>query len=315
MWFQFWGLQIKDGPVKHHQKSWNFQLEKTQCQEFQSNGLLCYVTKDAHADTSTHQHNSAARTATKIPTCGKAVRPRTKIATASYSKISHIKTWFVNWSLKDLPFISSEISNRWPFVACQSPTKKRSNGLLVWKLTLCTLTGFFIKMRWWNLSYLRACIQQQQCWASLKTHVTNWVEPFSPVLVICRHISANFIETSGDRKPCVGQVRLARVARCSVFGIYVKNRHVLIEEAWWLSICWELTWNGWLPVFLDYYQCLQMGWTQEVSNCSELKHLCDLPEARLLRMVCGSTCGCTDPLSQPFHKVGTSVFMGKTGRL
>ena len=58
-----------------------------------------------------------------------------------------------------------------------------------------------------------------------------------------------------------------------------------------------------------------MGWTQEVSNCSELKHLCDLPEARLLRMVCGSTCGCTDPLSQPFHKVGTWIFMGKTGRL
>lgn len=113
----------------------------------------------------------------------------------------------------------------------------------------------------------------------------------------------------------MGQVRLARVVRCSVFGIYVKNRHVLIEEALWLSICWELTWNGWLPVFLDYYQCLQMGWTQEVSNCSELKHLCDLPEARLLRMVCGSTCGCTDPLSQPFHKVGTWIFMGKTGRL
>eukprot|EP00439_Symbiodinium_sp_Y106_P069649 s538_g12.t1 len=46
-----------------------------------------------------------------------------------------------------------------------------------------------------------------------------------------------------------------------------------------------------------------LGDFREVGNCTEVQHLCDLPQARLLRMVCGATCGCTDPLSQPFHKV------------
>ncbi|CAK9067330.1 Vacuolar protein sorting-associated protein 11-like [Durusdinium trenchii] len=38
-------------------------------------------------------------------------------------------------------------------------------------------------------------------------------------------------------------------------------------------------------------------------TCAELKSHCDRPEARLLRMVCGVTCGCSDPYSSPWHKV------------
>ncbi|CAK9112678.1 unnamed protein product [Durusdinium trenchii] len=44
--------------------------------------------------------------------------------------------------------------------------------------------------------------------------------------------------------------------------------------------------------------------TADVSRgCAGLKHLCNDPNARLLRMVCGHTCGCTDPLASAWHKV------------
>eukprot|EP00435_Cladocopium_sp_Y103_P010594 s1386_g2.t1 len=38
-------------------------------------------------------------------------------------------------------------------------------------------------------------------------------------------------------------------------------------------------------------------------SCAALSNLCDQPEARLLRFVCGLTCGCADPLASPWHKV------------
>lgn len=40
-------------------------------------------------------------------------------------------------------------------------------------------------------------------------------------------------------------------------------------------------------------------------GCAGLKHLCSLPDARLLRMVCGNTCGCSDPYASVWHKVPT----------
>lgn len=39
-----------------------------------------------------------------------------------------------------------------------------------------------------------------------------------------------------------------------------------------------------------------------VRSCSELADLCEEPQAPLLRLVCGDTCGCTDPTSSPWHK-------------
>ncbi|CAE7660819.1 unnamed protein product [Symbiodinium sp. CCMP2456] len=39
------------------------------------------------------------------------------------------------------------------------------------------------------------------------------------------------------------------------------------------------------------------------TTCAELADLCSLPDARLLRVTCGQTCGCTDPVSSAWHKV------------
>lgn len=41
----------------------------------------------------------------------------------------------------------------------------------------------------------------------------------------------------------------------------------------------------------------------DVSECRELADLCYRPEARLLRMVCGATCNCTDPYTNAWWKV------------
>lgn len=46
-----------------------------------------------------------------------------------------------------------------------------------------------------------------------------------------------------------------------------------------------------------------LGYFGEVPDCAEVRDYCDFPQARLLRMMCGDTCGCTQALSQPFHKV------------
>ena len=41
----------------------------------------------------------------------------------------------------------------------------------------------------------------------------------------------------------------------------------------------------------------------DVPGCADLQSLCSLPDARLLRMVCGATCGCNDPYASAWHKV------------
>ncbi|CAJ1384007.1 unnamed protein product [Effrenium voratum] len=38
-------------------------------------------------------------------------------------------------------------------------------------------------------------------------------------------------------------------------------------------------------------------------GCADVKFLCSRPDARLLRMVCGATCGCNDPFASAWHKV------------
>jgi len=40
-----------------------------------------------------------------------------------------------------------------------------------------------------------------------------------------------------------------------------------------------------------------------VSSCQELSDFCNHADAGLLRLVCGETCGCTDPVSNPWYKV------------
>eukprot|EP00439_Symbiodinium_sp_Y106_P047046 s80_g6.t1 len=39
------------------------------------------------------------------------------------------------------------------------------------------------------------------------------------------------------------------------------------------------------------------------TTCEELADLCSMPDARLLRVVCGATCGCTELRTSAWHKV------------
>jgi len=41
----------------------------------------------------------------------------------------------------------------------------------------------------------------------------------------------------------------------------------------------------------------------DATGCAELKDLCPRPDARLLRMICGATCGCSNPYASAWHKV------------
>ncbi|CAE7358401.1 unnamed protein product [Symbiodinium natans] len=41
----------------------------------------------------------------------------------------------------------------------------------------------------------------------------------------------------------------------------------------------------------------------DARSCRELRGMCDAVESRLLRLVCGETCGCTDPYSNSWFKV------------
>ncbi|CAK9051514.1 Vacuolar protein sorting-associated protein 11-like [Durusdinium trenchii] len=46
-----------------------------------------------------------------------------------------------------------------------------------------------------------------------------------------------------------------------------------------------------------------VGRFDHISNCQQVADLCDLPEARLLRMICGVTCKCSDPFASHWYKV------------
>lgn len=46
------------------------------------------------------------------------------------------------------------------------------------------------------------------------------------------------------------------------------------------------------------------------TGCAELKDLCSDPDARLLRMICGATCGCSNPYASAWHKVTTQGCLG-----
>ncbi|CAE7827533.1 unnamed protein product [Symbiodinium sp. CCMP2456] len=41
----------------------------------------------------------------------------------------------------------------------------------------------------------------------------------------------------------------------------------------------------------------------DATTCAELADLCSMSDARLLRVVCGQTCGCTELRTSPWHKV------------
>ncbi|CAK9029597.1 unnamed protein product [Durusdinium trenchii] len=46
-----------------------------------------------------------------------------------------------------------------------------------------------------------------------------------------------------------------------------------------------------------------LGRYDDISSCEQVADLCTLPEARLLRMICGITCNCTNPYATHWYKV------------
>ncbi|CAE7536226.1 unnamed protein product, partial [Symbiodinium necroappetens] len=47
---------------------------------------------------------------------------------------------------------------------------------------------------------------------------------------------------------------------------------------------------------------LALGY-EMASSCAQLRSMCNRSDAALLRLVCGETCGCVDPLASPRYKV------------
>ncbi|CAE7530198.1 unnamed protein product [Symbiodinium microadriaticum] len=47
---------------------------------------------------------------------------------------------------------------------------------------------------------------------------------------------------------------------------------------------------------------LALGY-EMASSCAQLRSMCNRSDAALLRLVCGETCGCVDPLASPWYKV------------
>ncbi|CAE7805171.1 unnamed protein product [Symbiodinium sp. CCMP2456] len=47
---------------------------------------------------------------------------------------------------------------------------------------------------------------------------------------------------------------------------------------------------------------LALGY-EMASSCAQLSSMCNRSDAALLRLVCGETCGCVDPLASPWYKV------------
>lgn len=50
----------------------------------------------------------------------------------------------------------------------------------------------------------------------------------------------------------------------------------------------------------------QFNMSTDNVSCASFKHLCDHVDSRLLRLTCGETCGCTDPVSDPWYKAATT---------
>jgi len=88
----------------------------------------------------------------------------------------------------------------------------------------------------------------------------------------------------------------------------------MTEEAAYWPVCWEQDVDPYGPaenasalVAIAHSRMraaafnLGLG-TNVTPTCAELRHTCYIPEARMVRLMCGQTCGCTDPLATPWYK-------------
>ncbi|CAE7742596.1 unnamed protein product [Symbiodinium pilosum] len=85
----------------------------------------------------------------------------------------------------------------------------------------------------------------------------------------------------------------------------------MAEEAAYFPVCWETdVLNGGGSNDTGLWTIAQSRMRaaafhldrEDATTCAELRDYCYLPESRLLRLMCGDTCGCTDPMSVPWYK-------------
>ncbi|CAE7608948.1 unnamed protein product [Symbiodinium natans] len=84
----------------------------------------------------------------------------------------------------------------------------------------------------------------------------------------------------------------------------------MAEEAQYFPVCWEKDVEpdgsenaSILSAFAHSRMkaaAFNLGIT--ATTCAELSYDCYTPEARMVRLMCGQTCGCTDPMSSPWYK-------------
>lgn len=86
------------------------------------------------------------------------------------------------------------------------------------------------------------------------------------------------------------------------------------EEAEYFPFCWQTEvlhpngsfWNheNMTKIMQSRLNTIAFKYNMpENSTCDDFLPFCDRPDARLLRLSCGDTCGCSDPSSLPWWKV------------
>lgn len=70
-----------------------------------------------------------------------------------------------------------------------------------------------------------------------------------------------------------------------------------------LALCWEEQTDTSSSQLARNAAALALKHNETTASCQDLAQKCEEPSARLLRMACGVTCGCSEPHSSPWYKV------------
>jgi len=83
-------------------------------------------------------------------------------------------------------------------------------------------------------------------------------------------------------------------------SFHIQASRSMKEEAA-LALCWEEQTDA--ASSLLAAAALALKHNESTASCQDLAQKCQEPSARLLRMACGVTCGCSEPHSSPWYKV------------
>eukprot|EP00439_Symbiodinium_sp_Y106_P033320 s332_g3.t15 len=95
----------------------------------------------------------------------------------------------------------------------------------------------------------------------------------------------------------------------------------MADEAEYFPVCWEKDVNpddksdasisSLNAIARGRMNAAAFDLNSKATTCKELKESCYLPQARMLRLMCGETCGCTDAMSSPWYKVQAEGCAGR----